>query len=60
MQTKNIKRLGGYQKNMLDFVTRCPGWHGINKDSLTQKVAKSLAKRGLIELNDYGQIRKIG
>ena len=56
----NLKGLGKYQKDMLNFVKNNPGWHGINKDSFTQRVAKSLVLRGLIELNQYGQIRRKG
>ena len=56
----NLKGLGKYQKNMLNFVKNNHGWHGINKDSFTQRVAKSLVLRGLIELNQYGQIRRKG
>jgi len=55
----NPKGLGKYQKNMLNFAKNNPGWHGINKDSFTQRVAKGLVLRGLIELNEYGQIRRI-
>ena len=56
----NLKGLGKYQKNMLNFVKNNPGWHGINKDPFTQRVAKSLVLRGLIELNQYGRIRRKG
>lgn len=55
--SQNTKKLGKYQRDLLRFAIRCTGWHGINKDYITQRTAKSLVKRGLIELNEYGQIR---
>lgn len=55
----NNKHLVKHQRNMLEFSKKCPGWHGIIKDFLTQQTAKNLVKRGLIRLNRYGQIKYI-
>jgi len=50
-ETMNNKGLGRYQKDMLRFL-RTEGttnWHGISTERFTQRVAKSLIRRGLIE-----------
>ena len=45
---------------MLTFVNACNGWASFKKDSVTLRVARSLAKRGLIEINEaVGQFRPI-
>ena len=56
----NEKRLGPHQKNALEFARRVyPGWHSYAKDPLTRRVIASLAKRGLVEKNEFWQFRAI-
>jgi len=55
----NEKRLGPHQKNALAFAREYPGWQGYAKDSLTKRVIASLAKRGLVETNEFYQFRAI-
>ena len=55
---KNTKHLGKYQKHMLEFAKKyCNNGriHSVATDSFTQKVAKSLEKRGLIIINEFNQ-----
>lgn len=57
---KNEKQLGKYQKNMLAFIRKCNGWHSLANDTFTQKVAKSLENRGLIEIDKrYNMFREV-
>ncbi len=55
--TLNKKPQGKYQKKMYSFLKRNEGWHSIATDSLTQRNAKSLRRKGLIEINKFNQMR---
>jgi len=52
---RNTTRLGRRQKHALNFIDRCLGWHTFADDSKT--IIFSLAKRGLVEVNDFKQFR---
>jgi len=45
------------RKSMLSFAREYPGWHSFSQDVLTLRAAKGLAKKGLIEINEFGQFR---
>lgn len=55
----NTAHMGKYQKDMLRFIKSCNGWHGLAKDSFTQKVAKTLVNRGLIEVDEFNRFRAL-
>jgi hypothetical protein len=52
--------LGKWQKKALNFAREYPGWHSFAKDAVTKKSIKDLEKKGLVEVNQYGQFRNIG
>ena len=46
------------EKSMFGFAIKRKGWHYLDtKDITTRKVAESLVRKGLIEINDHGQFR---
>ena len=51
----NNKHLGKHQKKMLEFVRKY-GLFSVAHDPITQRTAKSLEKRELIKINQFGQI----
>lgn len=53
----NTKHLGKHQKKMYEFVKKY-GLFSISNDPLTQRTARSLEKRGLININQFGQIER--
>jgi hypothetical protein len=53
-------RLGYLQHHMLAFCAKHPGQHSISPDSETVRVAKSLAKRGLLHITDCGMSTSTG
>ena len=54
----NTARLGIHQARMLAFLTRYSGkWHTFATDAQTQRTARTLAARGLIEVNAHSQAR---
>lgn len=55
----NTKGLGQCQKQMLRFMAAYPNWHSYRGDAKTTRIARSLEKRGLVELNEYGQFRPV-
>jgi len=55
----NTKGLGYCQQQLLTFAKKCNGWHSYSKDYETVRVAKSLEKRGCIELNSFYQFRLV-
>jgi len=59
-------RLGKHEAKALDFALRVlhskandfsRSWHSFAKDSTTKKSVSSLAKKGLVEVNKFGQFR---
>lgn len=50
-------KLGKYQKHAIDFSNKYPGWHTFAKDRITRKTINSLAKKNLIEINEFQQFR---
>ena len=54
------KKLGYLQSEMLQFCERHPGPHTISHDAETVRVAKSLARRGLLHITDCGMATATG
>lgn len=53
----NKNHMGRHQKAMYEFACGLHGRiHSLANDPLTQHTAKSLVKRGLIEINEFGQM----
>lgn len=52
--------LGYLQRQMLRSLTRCGGRYYVPPDSMSVKVAKSLERRGLIQLTDCGMCTAAG
>jgi hypothetical protein len=51
-------RLGKYERHALNFGRQYPGWHCYSEICRTTKQAvKSLARKGLVELNEHHQFR---
>jgi len=48
---KDDSNLSDLQKKMLAFAKRNQGWNSVDNDSII--TARSLSKRGLIELKEY-------
>jgi hypothetical protein len=46
--------IGYLQQHMLDFCKRYPGRHYITPDAQTIKIARSLERRGLLQITDCG------
>lgn len=44
-------KLGKNEKDALDFITRCAGWHTYGKERATKRVISSLERKGLIEVS---------
>jgi len=53
-------KLGYLQAEMLAFCKRHPGHHTIAPDHETVRVARSLAKRGLLHITDCGMSTATG
>ena len=54
------KKLGYLQREMLHFCERHPGLHTISPDAETVRVARSLARRGLLHITDCGMATATG
>ena len=54
------KKLGYLQREMLQFCERHPGPHTISPDAETVRVARSLARRGLLHITDCGMATASG
>lgn len=52
-----MKRLGEYQRKMIQFAERVNGWHSYASDAVTVRTIKSLRRRGLIKTNQYQQFK---
>jgi len=52
----NLKGLGEYQRAMLEFARRSPGWNSFARDRQTLRTARSLERRGLIRINGFYQL----
>ncbi len=50
----NTAKMGKKQKEMYNFCVKWSGKHLLASDSYTQKIAKSLVRRGLIVIDDFG------
>jgi len=50
---------GKLQKNALEFIKENSGWHSFSRDPTTKRVIYSLAKKGLVEINQYQMFRAI-
>ena len=50
-------KLGKRQQAALDFILRCNGWHSFAND--VKREILSLAKLGLVEVNEFNQFRKV-
>ncbi len=54
------QRLGYLQREMLEFCKKYPGRHTISPDAQTVRVARSLARRGLLHITDCGMATASG
>ena len=54
------EKLGYLQREMLQFCERHPGPHTISPDAETVRVAKSLARRGLLHITYCGMATATG
>lgn len=56
----NTKQLGTLQKEYIAFLTKYPGWTSYSPFDFSEKRAVDrLIERGLVERNDFGQIRLV-
>jgi len=58
-QRLKLTGMGHRQVKMLHFLQSCGTWQTLAKDAHTQQVARSLVKRGLIEINGFSQAKVI-
>lgn len=52
-------RLGRNEKHAIEFIRRVNGWHTYSGDRATLDAVRSLARKGLVELNQYRQFRSL-
>jgi hypothetical protein len=53
-------RLGHHQRRLLAFCQKYPGRHTISSDWLSVKIARSLERRGLLDITNCGMATATG
>ncbi len=57
---KKSRELVNAMVDVKEFVTKYTGWHCVSKTCiLTNKAVKALEELGVIEVNEFNQMRKI-